>query len=126
MRRTLALTLTFLAAGAAPAAAQSTGGALYAPAPRGFSVTPASVAPGAPVTFAFRAAAPGAHVRARVDLLAAGPPAGAAARPLAPAPRAPGPRPAGPLARRRAGGPLHGAARARRRRPGQRVRPRAA
>src|SRR4051794_3660584 len=75
MRRILALTLFLLAAGAAPAAAQSTGGALYVPAPRGFSVTPASVAPGAPVTFAFRAAAPGAHVRARVDLLAPGRPA---------------------------------------------------
>src|SRR4051794_26571714 len=75
MRRTLALALTLLAVPAAPAAAQSTGGTLYAPAPRGFSVTPASVPAGAQVTFAFRAVAAGAHVRARVDLLAPGRPA---------------------------------------------------
>src|SRR4051794_2389583 len=72
MRRIPALSLLALLLLAAPARAQSTGGALYAPAPRGFSVTPASVAPGAKVTFAFRAAAAGKRVRARVDVLAPG------------------------------------------------------
>src|ERR1700741_295852 len=60
------LTLFLLLLLAGPAAAQSTGGTLYAPTPRGFSATPASVTAGAKVTFAFRAA--GAF-RARVDLL---------------------------------------------------------
>jgi murein DD-endopeptidase MepM/ murein hydrolase activator NlpD len=60
------LTLLCVLLFAAPAAAQSTGGTLYAPTPRGFSATPASVTAGAKVTFAFRAA--GAF-RARVDLL---------------------------------------------------------
>ena len=67
--RTLALTLFSALLFAAPAAAQSTGGAVYAPTPRGFSVTPASVTAGAKVTFAFRAAGPGTTARARVDLL---------------------------------------------------------
>jgi murein DD-endopeptidase MepM/ murein hydrolase activator NlpD len=66
-----ALTLLALLLLAAPAAAQSTGGTLYAPTPRGFSVTPASVTAGAKVTFAFRAVG---RVRARVDLLYPGHP----------------------------------------------------
>jgi murein DD-endopeptidase MepM/ murein hydrolase activator NlpD len=66
-----ALTLFLLLLLAAPGAAQSAGGTLYAPAPRGFSATPASVTAGAKVTFAFRAAGP---VRARVDLLYPGRP----------------------------------------------------
>jgi murein DD-endopeptidase MepM/ murein hydrolase activator NlpD len=65
------LTLFCVLLCAAPAAAQSTGGTLYAPKPRGFSVTPASVTTGAKVTFAFRAAA---TARARVDLLYPGRP----------------------------------------------------
>jgi murein DD-endopeptidase MepM/ murein hydrolase activator NlpD len=39
---------------------------------RGFSVAPASVAPGAAVTFAFRTAGVSGRVRARVDILAPG------------------------------------------------------
>src|SRR5262245_13300516 len=65
------LTLLALLLCAAPAAAQSTGGTLYAPTPRGFTVTPASVTTGAKVTFAFRS---GAIARARVDLLYPGRP----------------------------------------------------
>jgi murein DD-endopeptidase MepM/ murein hydrolase activator NlpD len=42
---------------------------------RGFSVSPASVAPGAAVTFAFRTAGVPGRVRARVDILAPGRPA---------------------------------------------------
>ena len=52
-----------------PAHASGSGGALAGPTARSFSATPEVVAPGAKVTFAFRAT-PGARVR--VDLLAPG------------------------------------------------------
>ncbi len=50
---------------AAPAAAQSTGGAVYAPSARGFAVAPRTAVAGAPLRFTFRAPA---RMRARVDL----------------------------------------------------------
>jgi murein DD-endopeptidase MepM/ murein hydrolase activator NlpD len=85
MRRISVLTTLCFALLCAPAAAAGSGGAAATPeaggAPAGellsadgFSVAPASVAPGAPVTFAFRAAGASGRVRARVDLLAPGKP----------------------------------------------------
>jgi murein DD-endopeptidase MepM/ murein hydrolase activator NlpD len=81
----LRLTLAFLVLLCAPAAADATGGAIAAqetggaPAAllsaKGFSVAPSSVAPGAPVTFAFRAVGVSGRVRARVDIIAPGKPA---------------------------------------------------
>jgi murein DD-endopeptidase MepM/ murein hydrolase activator NlpD len=66
-------------AGGGATAAQETGGAPAGQgvllSARGFSVAPASIAPGKRVTFAFRAAASSGRVRARVDLLAPGKPA---------------------------------------------------
>jgi murein DD-endopeptidase MepM/ murein hydrolase activator NlpD len=56
----------------ATAAAAGSGGTLAGPTARGFTATPATVAPGAGVTFAFRAT-PGALVR--VDVIAPGRPA---------------------------------------------------
>jgi murein DD-endopeptidase MepM/ murein hydrolase activator NlpD len=79
------LALAFFVVLCTPAVADATGGALAsqdtggAPAAllsaKGFSVAPASVAPGAPVTFAFRATGVGGRVRARVDFIAPGKPA---------------------------------------------------
>jgi murein DD-endopeptidase MepM/ murein hydrolase activator NlpD len=69
IRRTLALLSLSLLAPAAPAAAQSTGGAVYAPAARGFAVAPRTAVAGAPLRFTFRAPA---RMRARVDLVASG------------------------------------------------------
>jgi murein DD-endopeptidase MepM/ murein hydrolase activator NlpD len=66
MRRIPVLTMLCFALCCSPAAAQAV-------APN-FSVSPASVEPGKPVTFAFRANGSGS-VRARVDLLAPGRPA---------------------------------------------------
>ena len=66
MRRIAVLTMLCFALCCSPAAAQAV-------APN-FTVSPASVAPGKPVTFAFRANGSG-RVRARVDLLAPGKPA---------------------------------------------------
>jgi murein DD-endopeptidase MepM/ murein hydrolase activator NlpD len=87
MRRISVLTTLCFALLCAPApAAAGSGGAAATPeaggAPagqllsaRGFSVAPASVAPGAPVTFAFGTAGVSGRVQARVDLLAPGRPA---------------------------------------------------
>ncbi len=69
MRRALVPLSLSLLVPAAPAAAQSTGGAVYAPPARGFAVTPRSAAAGAPLRFSFSAPA---RMRARVDLVAAG------------------------------------------------------
>jgi murein DD-endopeptidase MepM/ murein hydrolase activator NlpD len=76
MRRIVVVAVLFAALHAAPAAASGTGGArAELLSASGFSVSPASVAPGAPVTFAFQAAGATARVQARVDLLAPGLPA---------------------------------------------------
>ena len=77
VRRSLALAVAALAAAPEPAGAQDgTGGAEYVPAPwvaaRAFSVTPASIAPGAVVTLRYRIAAQARRVRVRVDLLPEG------------------------------------------------------
>ncbi len=60
---------------AAPASAQ-TGGAEYVPAPKltatTFTVTPAAIAPGAPLTIQYRIAGKPRRVRVRVDLLPEG------------------------------------------------------
>ena len=74
MRRISVLTTLWLLLCAAPAAA-GTGGAQAGVSALSFSVSPASVAPGAPLTFAFEAMSTSARVRARVDLLAPGRPA---------------------------------------------------
>jgi murein DD-endopeptidase MepM/ murein hydrolase activator NlpD len=83
MRRISVLTTLWFSLCCAPAFADASGGAIAAPetggAPagqakllsaRGFSVAPASIAPGKPVTFAFRTAGASGRVRARVDILA--------------------------------------------------------
>jgi murein DD-endopeptidase MepM/ murein hydrolase activator NlpD len=73
MRRLAVLPALLFALHAAPAAATGTGGATAELlSASGFSVSPASVAPGAQLTFAFQAAGASARVRARVDLLAPG------------------------------------------------------
>lgn len=61
---------------AAPGSGGSAAGIRPAPAPmaRGFTVAPASVAPGAKVTFTFRVAGTSGRVRARVDVLSPGRP----------------------------------------------------
>jgi murein DD-endopeptidase MepM/ murein hydrolase activator NlpD len=74
MRRISVLTTLWLLLLAAPAAAGS-GGTEAGVSALSFSVSPASVAPGAPLTFAFLAQSTSARVRARVDLLAPGRPA---------------------------------------------------
>jgi murein DD-endopeptidase MepM/ murein hydrolase activator NlpD len=68
IRRTAALLGAVFAVTAAPAAAQSTGGAVYAPS-AGFSVAPRTAVAGTPLRFTFHAAA---RVRARVDFVASG------------------------------------------------------
>jgi murein DD-endopeptidase MepM/ murein hydrolase activator NlpD len=68
IRRALALLPAVFAVAAAPAAAQSAGGAVYAPA-RAFAVVPRNAVAGTPLRFSFRASA---RVRVRVDFLAAG------------------------------------------------------
>jgi murein DD-endopeptidase MepM/ murein hydrolase activator NlpD len=72
IRRISALAALAFAVSAAPAAATGTGGAVAGPTAKGFSVAPSSVAPGAGVTFAFRASS---SASARVDLLTPGKPA---------------------------------------------------
>jgi murein DD-endopeptidase MepM/ murein hydrolase activator NlpD len=73
LRRSLALASLVCAVAAAPAAAASSGGAVYAPvAARGFAVTPGAATAGAPLRFTFRALAAGARVSARVDFVAGG------------------------------------------------------
>ena len=87
MRRISVLTMFCFSLCCSPAVADGSGGATAAPetggAPagqgqllsaKGFAVAPASVAPGAPVTFAFRADGISGRVQARVDLLAPGKP----------------------------------------------------
>jgi murein DD-endopeptidase MepM/ murein hydrolase activator NlpD len=69
-RAVLAISLLLIAP--ATASAAGSGGTLAGPTARSFSASPASVAPGARVTFALRAT-PGAQVR--VDVLAPGKPA---------------------------------------------------
>ena len=70
MRPSYAVSLALLLFPATASA--GSGGTLAGPSARGFSATPATVAPGAPVTFAFHAT-PGALVR--VDVIAPGRPA---------------------------------------------------
>ena len=67
-RRTLALLGVLFAVSAAPAAAQSTGGAVYAPS-AGFAVAPRTAVAGAPLRFSFHASA---RARARVDFVVSG------------------------------------------------------
>jgi murein DD-endopeptidase MepM/ murein hydrolase activator NlpD len=79
VRRSLVLAALIAAAVAAPAEAQ-TGGAEYVAAPplsAAFTVSPASIAPGAALTIRYRIAGRPRRVRVRVDLLpeAGGPPA---------------------------------------------------
>jgi murein DD-endopeptidase MepM/ murein hydrolase activator NlpD len=81
VRRPLALAAAVLVAAPAAARAQHTGGAEFAPEPlvsaHEFTVTPASIAPGAEVTVNYRISGRARRVRVRVDLLpeAGGPPA---------------------------------------------------
>jgi murein DD-endopeptidase MepM/ murein hydrolase activator NlpD len=73
IRRISALTLLACAVPAASAlAASGSGGALAGPTAQGFTVSPAGVAPGGTVTFAFRA---GSSAQARVDVITPGRPA---------------------------------------------------
>ena len=77
MRSSLALAVAVAALVAAPARAQ-TGGTEFMPVPQlAFSVSPASIVPGAVLTIKYRIAARTRRVRVRVDLLpeAGGPPA---------------------------------------------------
>jgi murein DD-endopeptidase MepM/ murein hydrolase activator NlpD len=72
VRRTLVLAAALAAAFAAPAQAQ-TGGAQFEAAPQqSFSVTPASIAPGATVTLKYRIGGRARRVRVRVDLIPEG------------------------------------------------------
>ena len=69
MRRSLVLAAALVAALAAPAQAQ-TGGAEFVAAPtQAFSVSPASIAPGATVTISYRIGGRSRRVRVRVDLV---------------------------------------------------------
>jgi murein DD-endopeptidase MepM/ murein hydrolase activator NlpD len=69
IRRTAALLSLSCLLPAAPAAAQSTGGAVYAPAAQRFTVAPRTAVAGAPLQFTFRVSA---RMRARVDFVASG------------------------------------------------------
>jgi murein DD-endopeptidase MepM/ murein hydrolase activator NlpD len=76
VRRSLALALAALAAAPATAAAQDgSGGTVYAPtgpllSTPAFSVTPATIAPGATLTLRYRIAGRSRRARVRIDLLA--------------------------------------------------------
>jgi murein DD-endopeptidase MepM/ murein hydrolase activator NlpD len=70
--RAFTVFLALLVFPASAAAGNGSGGTLAGPTARGFTASPATVAPGASVTFAFRAT-PGALVR--VDVIAPGQPA---------------------------------------------------
>ncbi len=69
MRRSLVLAAALAAALAAPAQAQTGGAQFVAAPPEAFSVSPASIAPGATLTIAYRIGGRPRQVRVRVDLI---------------------------------------------------------
>jgi murein DD-endopeptidase MepM/ murein hydrolase activator NlpD len=70
VRRSSVLAAAITAALAAPAQAQSTGGVEYRPLnASAFTITPATVAPGAPLTIQYRITGRVRNVRVRVDML---------------------------------------------------------
>jgi murein DD-endopeptidase MepM/ murein hydrolase activator NlpD len=71
VRRSLVLAAALAAAFAAPAQAQTGGAQFVAAPPEAFSVSPASIAPGATVTIAYRIGGRPRRVRVRVDLVPA-------------------------------------------------------
>jgi murein DD-endopeptidase MepM/ murein hydrolase activator NlpD len=71
MRRSSVLALAAVLLAAAPASAQTGGTEFVAAPPQEFSVSPASIAPGAPLTIRYRIGGRPRRVRVRVDLLPA-------------------------------------------------------
>ena len=69
MRRSLVLAAALAAALATPAQAQTGGAQFVAAPPEAFSVSPASIAPGATLTIAYRIGGRPRGVRVRVDLI---------------------------------------------------------
>jgi murein DD-endopeptidase MepM/ murein hydrolase activator NlpD len=69
VRRSLFLAVVFVAALAAPAQAQTGGTQFVAAPPEAFSVSPASIAPGATLTIQYRIGGRPRRVRVRVDLI---------------------------------------------------------